>query len=147
MAVMEVTFTKLKGHRYLMTVVRERGPELAPRQGPGYHDYLPHDAVALPPGVPSEPPEVNAWLADGVHRHRREGGGVHLIMQERASGELVGSVSLFKTDWEARSSEIGYGVRADRRGRGLRDQGRRRRSPMGPDRRRDAAHPAMRRDR
>ena len=45
MAGMEVTFTKLEGRRYLMTVVRERGPELAPRQGPGYHDYLPHDAV------------------------------------------------------------------------------------------------------
>ena len=42
---MEVTFTKLQGRRYLMTVVRDRGPELAPRQGPGYHDYLPHDAV------------------------------------------------------------------------------------------------------
>jgi len=41
---MEVTFTKLEGRRYLMTVVRERGPELAPRQGPGYDDYLPHDA-------------------------------------------------------------------------------------------------------
>ena len=76
------------------------------------------DYTALPPGAPSQPPEVDAWLADGVHRHRDEGGGVHLMMQERASGELVGSVSLFKTDWEARSSEIGYGVRADRRGRG-----------------------------
>lgn len=42
---MRVTFTKLTGRRYEMTVVRERGPELAPRQGPGYHDYLPHDAV------------------------------------------------------------------------------------------------------
>jgi len=42
---MEVTFSKLSGRRYMMTVVRERGPELAPRQGPGYHDYLPHDAV------------------------------------------------------------------------------------------------------
>ena len=38
-------FTKLAGRRYTMTVVRERGPLLAPRQGPGYHDYLPHDAV------------------------------------------------------------------------------------------------------
>jgi len=45
MWVMEVTFSKLSGRRYMMTVVRERGPELAPRQGPGYHDYLPHDAV------------------------------------------------------------------------------------------------------
>jgi hypothetical protein len=42
---MEVTFTKDSGRRYLMTIVRERGPELAPRHGPGYHDYLPHDAV------------------------------------------------------------------------------------------------------
>ena len=42
---MDVTFTKLSGRRYRMTVVRARGPELAPRQGPGYDDYLPHDAV------------------------------------------------------------------------------------------------------
>lgn len=42
---MEVTFTKLPGRRYRMAVVREHGPELAPRQGPGYDDYLPHDAV------------------------------------------------------------------------------------------------------
>ena len=42
---MDVTFTKVAGRRYLMTVVRERGPKLAPRHGPGYDDYLPHDAV------------------------------------------------------------------------------------------------------
>jgi hypothetical protein len=42
---MEVTFTKSSGRRYFMAVLRERGVELAPRQGPGYHDHLPHDAV------------------------------------------------------------------------------------------------------
>ncbi|WP_042423910.1 hypothetical protein [Streptacidiphilus anmyonensis] len=42
---MDVSFTKLAGRRYRMTVVRERGPQLAPRQGPGYDDHLPHDAV------------------------------------------------------------------------------------------------------
>jgi hypothetical protein len=42
---MEVTFTKGAGRRYVMTVVREHGPQLAPRQGPGYHDHVPHDAV------------------------------------------------------------------------------------------------------
>jgi hypothetical protein len=42
---MDVTFTKGPGRRYFMTVVRERGIRLARRQGPGYHDYLPHDAV------------------------------------------------------------------------------------------------------
>ena len=76
------------------------------------------DRTSLPPGAPSHRPEVDAWLADGVHRHRWEGAGVHLMMAERSSGELVGSISLFKTDWEARSSEVGYGVRPDRRGRG-----------------------------
>jgi hypothetical protein len=42
---MRVTFTKTSGRRYFMSVERERGVDLAPRQGPGYHDYLPHDAV------------------------------------------------------------------------------------------------------
>ncbi|QIY66077.1 hypothetical protein HEP85_36545 [Streptomyces sp. RPA4-2] len=42
---MDVTFTKVSGRRYRMTVVREHGPQLAPRQGPGYDDHLPHDAV------------------------------------------------------------------------------------------------------
>ena len=42
---MEVTFTKGPGCRYFMTVARERGIALAARQGPGYHDWLPHDAV------------------------------------------------------------------------------------------------------
>ena len=42
---MEVTFTKATGRRYVITVVREHGPQLAPRPGPGYDDHLPHDAV------------------------------------------------------------------------------------------------------
>lgn len=42
---MKVTFTKATGRRYFMVIVRERGAPLTPRQGPGYHDYLPHDAV------------------------------------------------------------------------------------------------------
>lgn len=44
---MEVRFTKLAGRRYRVAVKRERGPELAPRQGPGYDEYLPHEAVHL----------------------------------------------------------------------------------------------------
>ncbi|MBY8338426.1 hypothetical protein LXH13_04410 [Streptomyces spinosirectus] len=42
---MHVTFTKVPGRRYRISVVREHGPELAPRHGPGYDDWLPHDAV------------------------------------------------------------------------------------------------------
>jgi hypothetical protein len=58
-ASVDVTFTKVAGRRYLMTVVRERGPRLAPRHGPGYDDYLPHDAVHFLV-------EVEARLAGGV---------------------------------------------------------------------------------
>lgn len=56
---MDVTFTKLGGRRYRMAVVRECGPELAPRQGPGYHDYVPHDAAHFLV-------ETEARLAGGV---------------------------------------------------------------------------------
>jgi hypothetical protein len=56
---MEVTFTKAAGRRYVMTVVRERGPRLAPRYGPGYDDHVPHDAVHFLV-------EAEARLPDGV---------------------------------------------------------------------------------
>lgn len=73
---------------------------------------------ALPPGAPADPAEVPGWLADGVHRPQREGAGVHLMMLDRAGLRIVGSISLFHTDWEIRSAEIGYGVRGDERGKG-----------------------------
>ena len=56
---MQVIFTKASGRRYFMTVVRERGARLDPRQGPGYHDHLPHDAVHFIV-------EAEARLAGGV---------------------------------------------------------------------------------
>jgi RimJ/RimL family protein N-acetyltransferase len=73
---------------------------------------------ALPPGAPSDPGEVTGWLADGARRPRREGTGLHLMMLDRADGQIVGSISLFHADWEVRSAELGYGVRADKRGKG-----------------------------
>jgi RimJ/RimL family protein N-acetyltransferase len=75
-----------------------------------------HDPVALPPGAPEDPANIEAWLTEGVHLLRRSGQGVHLGMFERSSGRLVGAISLFRTDWEVRSAEAGYGVNpADRR--------------------------------
>jgi RimJ/RimL family protein N-acetyltransferase len=73
---------------------------------------------ALPPGAPSDLTDVAGWLADGVHRAQREGTGVHLMMLDRSSGRIVGSIGLFHADWEVRSVEIGYGVRGDERGQG-----------------------------
>ncbi|GAB7036462.1 hypothetical protein JCM9533A_03090 [Catenuloplanes niger JCM 9533] len=76
------------------------------------------DRTALPPGGPGAVTDVEGWLAETVHRRRLTGEGVHLAMVEESSGEIVGSIGLRDTDWEAGHSEIGYGVRADRRGRG-----------------------------
>jgi RimJ/RimL family protein N-acetyltransferase len=75
-------------------------------------------AQALPPGSPSDPDEVGSWLAYRVHRPEREATGVHLMMLDRAAGQIVGSIGVFHADWEVRSAEIGYGVRCDQRGKG-----------------------------
>ncbi|MET7706041.1 GNAT family protein [Micromonospora sp. NPDC005413] len=76
------------------------------------------DRTALPPGSPEAVADVDEWLAATVHRRRLDGEGVHLAMVQTASGEIVGSLGLRDTDWRAGRSEIGYGVRASRRGRG-----------------------------
>jgi len=73
---------------------------------------------ALPPGTPAQPEALPGWLAEGVHQLRRSGGGVHLMMLDRARTKIVGAISLFHADWDVRSAEIGYGVRRDERGRG-----------------------------
>jgi RimJ/RimL family protein N-acetyltransferase len=73
---------------------------------------------ALPPGAPSEEDELAEWLAEGVHVLRHAGFGVHFMLLDRAGAKIVGAIGLFHTDWEVRSAEIGYGVRADERGRG-----------------------------
>lgn len=82
------------------------------------HEVLAAEPEALPPGAPSDPGDVAGWLADDVHRSRREGTGVHLMMLDRTAGKIVGSIGLFHADWEVRSVEIGYGVRGDERGKG-----------------------------
>jgi RimJ/RimL family protein N-acetyltransferase len=77
------------------------------------------EAEGLPPGAPSDPGEAAGWLAVGAQRQQQlEGTGIHLMMLDRAAGEIVGSIGLFHADWEVRSAEIGYGVRGDQRGKG-----------------------------
>jgi RimJ/RimL family protein N-acetyltransferase len=93
-------------------------------------EYGPGDAVpvtvmvaaqewtALPPGAPHDPAGVWRWLTEDVHRFRASGIGAHLAIQEADTGAAVGAMSLFKTDWRRRCTEVGYGVRASVRGRG-----------------------------
>jgi RimJ/RimL family protein N-acetyltransferase len=76
------------------------------------------DRTALPPGAPETVADVEGWLSGTVHERRLGGGGVHLVIVTLHDGEIVGSTGLRDTDWEGGRCEIGYGVRADRRGRG-----------------------------
>jgi len=96
-------------------VIRELGPQDVTLVGEVLSAGEPE---ALSPGTPSQAEDHPGWLADGIHRHRRDGGGVHLAMLARGGDRIIGGISLFHTDWEVRSAEIGYGVRSDERGNG-----------------------------
>ena len=72
---------------------------------------------ALPPGFPATPDELAEWFASGLQSTARDT-TVHMMMLDRASGRIVGSIGVFHADWEVRSAEIGNGVRADERGKG-----------------------------
>lgn len=72
------------------------------------------ESEALPPGAPSDPGKVEAWLAVGRSRESR----VDLMMLDRAQGRIVGSISLYHADWNVRAAVVGYGVRSDARGKG-----------------------------
>jgi RimJ/RimL family protein N-acetyltransferase len=96
--------------------IREYGPDDAGLVAEALRSAEPEGA--LPPGAPSQPEGIAEWLAEGVHAPRRSGSGVHLMMLDRTGNRIVGSISLFHADWEVRSAETGYGVRADERGKG-----------------------------
>lgn len=72
----------------------------------------------LPPGAPDRTSGIARWLTHGVHELRRSGQGVHLAMAD-ADEVVVGAISLFKTSWEAGTTEVGYGVHPLYRGRGF----------------------------
>lgn len=71
----------------------------------------------LPPGAPAQVSAIGPWLATGVHELRHSGQGVHLAMVDDED-RIVGALSLFRTQWGAGTTEIGYGVHPLHRGRG-----------------------------
>lgn len=69
---------------------------------------------ALPPAGPSDVGKVELWLAAGRNRESR----LDLMMLDRAEDRIVGSISLYRPDWDVRAAVVGYGVRGDARGKG-----------------------------
>jgi RimJ/RimL family protein N-acetyltransferase len=74
----------------------------------------------LPPNFPDVlEAEPLAWfLREGVHKVQRFGLGIHLAVTDRATGDLIGTIGLFKVDWAQLTCEVGYGMRSSARGRG-----------------------------
>lgn len=60
-----------------------------------------------------------AWCTEFAPRVRTSGEGVELAAARRVDDRLVGSFGLKRTDWRARTSEIGYWVAPWARGQGL----------------------------
>ena len=75
------------------------------------------EGEALPPGVPTDLKQLAQWFDNGIHLADRDR-GVHLMMLDRASGRIVGSIGVFHADWQVGSAEIGYGVRPSARSQG-----------------------------
>ena len=91
--------------------------------GPGdaaaLREALEAGADFLPPNVPASDDALAWWLAEGVHDIARSGWGLHTVVADRGTGELRGTIGLFRIDWAARTAEAGYGIHPAARGRGL----------------------------
>ncbi|MGP4024232.1 GNAT family N-acetyltransferase [Actinomadura sp. 3N407] len=74
----------------------------------------------LPPNFPGvlEAEPIAWFLREGVHKVQRFGLGIHLAATDRDTGDLLGTIGLFKVNWEHLTSEVGYGMRPGVRGRG-----------------------------
>ncbi|MFI0411237.1 GNAT family N-acetyltransferase [Actinomadura sp. 3N508] len=74
----------------------------------------------LPPSFPTvlEAEPIAWFLSEGVNKVQRYGLGIHLAVTGRDGGDLLGTIGLFKVNWEHLTSEVGYGLRPAARGHG-----------------------------
>ncbi|WUI01632.1 GNAT family N-acetyltransferase [Spirillospora sp. NBC_00431] len=87
---------------------------------PGLIEVIRAGEDLLPPTFPTVlEAEPLAWfLREGVHNVQRYGLGIHLAVTGRDTGDLIGTIGLFKVNWDHLTSEVGYGMRPAARGRG-----------------------------
>ncbi|MFI0480663.1 GNAT family N-acetyltransferase [Actinomadura sp. 9N215] len=105
--------------------VRLEGERLVVRpfcldDAPGLIEVIRAGEDFLPPSFPGAlEAEPIAWfLGEGVHKVQRYGMAIHLAVTDRDTGDLFGTIGLFKVNWEHLTSEVGYGMRPAVRGRG-----------------------------
>lgn len=73
----------------------------------------------LPLPNPYTDADALAWCTEISARFRTSGEGIEWAAVRRSDDRLIGSFGLKRTDWRARSSEIGYWVAPWARGEGL----------------------------
>jgi RimJ/RimL family protein N-acetyltransferase len=61
---------------------------------------------------------ARAWCTQNAPNLRTGGDGVNWSVVDLATGDFVGGIGVARTHWLRRSTEIGYGMRAQARGRG-----------------------------
>lgn len=88
---------------------------------PGLIEVIRAGEDFLPPNFPGvlEAEPIAWFLREGVHKVQRFGLGIHLAATDRDTGDLLGTIGLFRVNWEHLTSEVGYGMRPGVRGRGL----------------------------
>lgn len=70
--------------------------------------------------VPEDYDEATAREWDSLAaREAAEGQGLHLLVVDAESGELLGSVGIVDISWQERRCDIGYWTVAEHRGRGI----------------------------
>lgn len=73
----------------------------------------------LPLPNPYTDADALTWCTETAPRFRTSGEGVEWAAIRRSDGSLIGSFGLKRTDWRARTTEIGYWVAPWARGEGL----------------------------
>ena len=91
------------------------------------------DVPALNAAIIASHPELRVWMdwavnaqtleetaefVRGSEKSWQEETALNLLMEERATGEIVGATGYPRLDWDVPKFEIGYWVRSDRVGRG-----------------------------
>ncbi len=72
----------------------------------------------LPLPSPYTVDHASSWCTEISHHLRTSGDGIHFAVTDAATGQLLGTVGLKKTDWPALVSEVGYWIAPWARGRG-----------------------------
>lgn len=98
-------------------LLRSYRPDDAPAVAEACRDELVQRWLPLPNPYTNE--DAVIWCRDVAPHFRESGEGIEWAAVRLADEQLIGSFGLKRTDWRARSSEIGYWVAPWARGEGL----------------------------